>query len=276
MCSVAKFATGHPIRWLTEAHHDEKEQYCDFGAKFLVQFSMGLLVFTTIFHQFVQLLEAFYPRFLQIIFGNTVHVKDRTTDQLHCGEPSFTSAMLDWFTFRPIVKELYIIKIANCTYVMRSVKTRRMSHWVLGLILKLKVSSFQNCLNFVSMIFTSKVIIIKWCWVVLYCYILVFLLFQAISQNVVLRHPTGFPRSHHIYWIEMQDVRRIDIQILYLSCLFYTKTNCAEGVPFDCYFVHSKSKPRNLNDIAVSNAHKLCIMCLEQLNTQNTNCIVKG
>ena len=217
---------------------------------------MGLPVFTTNFHQFVQLLEAFYPRFLQIIFGNTVHVRDHTTDQLHCGKPSFTSAMLDWFTFRPIVKELYIIKIANCTYVMRSVKTRRMSHWVLGLILKLKVSSFQNCLNFVSMTFTSKVII-KWCWVVLYCYILVFLLFQAISQNVVLRHPTGFPRSHHIYWIEMQDVRRIDIQILYLSCLFYTKTNCAEGVPFDCYFVHSKSKLRNLNDIAVVNAHKL-------------------
>ena len=27
---------------------------------------------------------------------------------------------------------------------------------------------------------------------------IVFLLFQAISQNVILRHPTGFPRSHHI------------------------------------------------------------------------------
>ena len=36
---------------------------------------------------------------------------------------------------------------------MRSVKTRRMSqmqNWVFGLILKLQVSSFQNCLNFVS------------------------------------------------------------------------------------------------------------------------------
>ena len=29
--------------------------------------------------------------------------------------------------------------------------------------------------------------------------VLVFSLFQAISQNVILQHPTGFPRSHHIY-----------------------------------------------------------------------------
>ena len=87
------------------------------------------------------------------------------------------------------------------TLMMRSVKTgrcRKMQNWVFGLILKLKVSSSQNCLNFVSMTFTSKVII-KWCWVVLYCYILVFLLFQAISQNVHLWHPMGFPKSHHIY-----------------------------------------------------------------------------
>ena len=34
---------------------------------------------------------------------------------------------------------------------------------------------------------------IKWWWVVLHCYILVFLLFQAISQNVILSHPMGFP-----------------------------------------------------------------------------------
>ena len=81
-----------------------------------------------------------------------------------------------------------------------------MQNWVFGLILKLKVNTFQNCLNFVSVTFTSKVIT-KWCWVVLYHYILgfffffffFFLLFEAISQNVVLRHTTGYPRSHHKY-----------------------------------------------------------------------------
>ena len=67
-----------------------------------------------------------------------------------------------------------------------------MQNWVFGLILKLQVSSFQNCLNFVSMTFTLKVII-KWCWAVLYCYILVFLLFQAISQNVFCDIRRVFP-----------------------------------------------------------------------------------
>ena len=79
----------------------------------------------------------------------------------------------------------------------KPVGCRKMQNWVFDLILILQKSSFQNCLNVLSTTSTSKVII-KWCWVVLCCYILVFSLFQAISQNVILRHPTGFPRSHHI------------------------------------------------------------------------------
>ena len=82
--------------------------------------------------------------------------------------------------FRTVIPKTYFIQNDTCslcesasyTYMMRSVKTigcRKMQNLVFGLILKLKVSSFQNCLNFVSMTFTSKVII-KWCWAVLYCY----------------------------------------------------------------------------------------------------------
>ena len=62
-----------------------------------------------------------------------------------------------------------MICVAICK---KPVGCRKMQNWVLGLILKLTVSSFQNCLNFVSMTFTSKVII-KWCWVVLYYYLLI-------------------------------------------------------------------------------------------------------
>ena len=80
------------------------------------------------------------------------------------------------------------------TFVMRSVKTRQMlenaklSFWS---HFKAKSEYFPELFNFFSMTFTSKVTI-KWWWVVLYCYILVFSLFQAISQNVVVRHPMGF------------------------------------------------------------------------------------
>ena len=61
------------------------------------------------------------------------------------------------------------------------------------------MSSFQNCLNLVWTTSTSKVII-KWCWVVLYCYILVFLLFQAISQNIIFWH---FSKCHFATFLKM-------------------------------------------------------------------------
>ena len=82
--------------------------------------------------------------------------------------------------------------------VMWSVKTRRMSQNAkLSFWSQFIATSelFPELFKFVSTTSTSKVII-KWCWVVLYCYTLVFFLFQAISQNVILRHPMGFPRLH--------------------------------------------------------------------------------
>ena len=65
---------------------------------------------------------------------------------------------------RPPVGSQQVICDAICKNLS---DVSKMQNWLFGL--NFKFSSFQNCLNFVSRTTTSKVII-KWCWVVLYCY----------------------------------------------------------------------------------------------------------